>query len=257
MHVFFYLTNPDYEDDFEDEKINPVWVESPYNIPGFICPTCGPRGVSDRLRIPLPPEKTLEEFKGMQHLTLAQWQKERPRWAELLGVPLERITPAAEIGPPCGLLKGMPTADVLHPSGEIWIRTHVMKKLKETHCTGVEFAKASLVYRPTDPESFCEGVHVDYEPIDLTRLPEYWEVTVTGRAWSEEQSEGRTRVCDLCGRTSGGVFPDSFRADELQWDGSDFFNFNGFNRIILVTERVCKALAEIGASNYLCKPLPT
>lgn len=254
MHTFFRLTHPPYEDDFQDEKLNPVWITSPYNIPGIVCPVCGPMGFSSRLRIPLPPQDILREFSGMQHLPLTQWMVDQSRWAEMLNVRPDQITPGASIGPPCGLLKGMPTADVLHPSGELWVRTHVMNKLKEINCTGVEYAKALFIYRPDDAESFCEGVVVDYEPIDMARLSEYWEITVTGTAWREGQSEKTIRVCDLCGRTEF-PSPHSLRVDESRWDGSDFFNVDRNTRIVLVTGRVCKALEELGASNYYCKPI--
>jgi hypothetical protein len=252
--MFFRLTHPPYEDDFQNEKLNPVWIESPYNIPGIVCPVCGPMGFSARLRIPLPSQDVLDEFRDMRHLPLNQWLAERSRWAEMLNLCADQLTPGASLGPPCGLLKGMPTSDVIHPSGELWVRTHVMNKLKEISCTGVEYAKASFVYRPGDIEAFCEGVVVDYEQVDEASLPEYWEVTVTGTAWREGQSEETVRVCHLCGRTEF-PSPHRLRVDESRWDGSDFFNVDRNTRIVFVTDRVCKALEKLGASNYHCKPL--
>ena len=255
MTNFYQLTDPEYEDDFESERLNPVWTESSYEIPGFICPNCGHMGFGHHLRIPLPAENALEEFKGTRHVPLDEWRQERPRWAKLLGVALDRVTPCASIGPPEGLLKGMPSADIIHPSADIWVRTRVMDKLKGIRCTGVEFAKAQFIYRPTDPESFCDGVHVDYDPIDLDNLPEYWELTVTGTASREGQDENTITVCDLCGRKKFAPLK-NVKIDESRWDGSDFFNIETRHSFVIVTKRVCNALMELGASNYVCKPLP-
>ena len=88
--------------------------------------------------------------------------------------------------------------------------------------------------------------------LDLTKLPEYWELVVTGTAWREEQNEKTIRECDLCGRTQFPE-PNNLRVDESRWDGSDFFHVNMNKNIVIVTQRVCDALEELGASNYDCR----
>jgi hypothetical protein len=254
MARFFELTYPEYEDDFAFARMNPIWIDEPFSIPSMICEKCGVRGGSGRIRIPLPEETALEEFREGRFLPREEWLRERLTWAKLLGVDSTRITPAASIGPPVGLLKGTPTADLIYPSGRIWVQPHIMTKLKEARCTGIEFAKATLVYRATDPESFCDGVAIDPEPIDLTRVPDYWELVVTGKAWREGHDESTSLACDLCGRRKF-PSPESMKVDESRWDGGDFFNVDGNTSIVLVTERVCNALSELSAANYFCKPL--
>jgi hypothetical protein len=258
MAQFFKLTYPPAEDDFEFARLNPAWIDPDPSIPAIpalICVNCGRWTGSGVLRIPLPSEDDLGEFKNYPVLKREDWFRERPGWAQLLGIDASRIEPGDEIGPPRGLLKGIPNLDFIHPfPGRLWVRSRVMEKLKEARCTGVEYAKVEFVYRETDPKSFCDGVDIDYGPIDMARLPDYWELVVTGTAWREGQSEETILLCALCGR-EGFPSPERMKVDESRWDGSDFFTVDRNPNIVLVTERVCNALSDLGAANYFCKPL--
>lgn len=252
MQRFFKLQAPQYADDFEHELVNPVWSRSPYNIPGIICPMCGPMAFDQKLRITLPDTRLLGEFEGIRHIRISDWVQQRPRWAQLLGLNPNRITPGASLGPPHGLLKGMPTADFIYPSMDVWVRTRLMEALRLSHCTGVEFAKSVLISASASDESFCDGVQVNYKAVDPANMPEYWELNVTGSAWRVGYDENRIRQCEICGRKSF-PDPDFLKVDESRWDGSEFFNVDCNPYIILVTDRVCRILKDINASNYICE----
>jgi hypothetical protein len=211
--MFFQLTHPDYETDLDDDHRNPVRMRTKYQVPGIICPVCGPRSPGGRLRIPVPHDP--HEFLGIKFLEIADWNAARERWAGLLGVDADSVLPGSEVGPPVGVCGRPIDEDAVHPfPGQIWVVERMRQEIVAAGFSGVGFGDVNL-------EGACGSVVLS-------------EIIASGRASSV--APGGTVLCEICERRSPGTFGASI--DESTWDGSDFFHVDENPNAIWISQRV-------------------
>lgn len=224
---FFRLTHPEYATDHEDNARNPVESVGSHMIPGINCKVCGVWSSTDRLRVPIP--EAADEFAQIRFLPVEEWSRQRQRWAAVLGVPEQNITPGADIGPPMGVCKRTPKSDAVHPfPGLIWVTPRVMDEFLAANYSGLSFARVEFS-----------------KPL---RDVELWEMVVLGRAWREGSTPESLVACEICGRMEFPA-PKNIVVDERQWDGSDFFFVDENPSVIVVTERVAEFVATKAFSN--------
>lgn len=230
---FFKLTHPDYGDDEEADRENPVASTATHRIPGISCDVCGPWSSSQRMRVALTSE--LDEFVGAKFLSVTEWRRARDRWARLLGVDPGLVEPGAKLGPPSGICTAAVSADAVHPiPGEIWVASCVRDAIAAAGLTGVTFATVQL------PPACGKEVLV--------------ELVVHGRAWRQGSSEETVRLCEACGRR-GFPSPRHLLVDIARWDGSDFVFLDYNPNIVVVTERVAELVASKRFTNLVAVPI--
>lgn len=231
---FFKLTHPEYANDRESVRRNPVTLVRTHYIPSIVCSVCGVWASSVRLRMPLS-SKVASEFQGIRFLSAKDWMQARSRWARLLKVEAERIEPGAVLGPPAGRCSSKIREDVVHPfPGMIWVATRVRKVIEAAKLTGVTFANVRL--SPTS----C-------------RVP-LSELVVHGRAWRRVSPPGKIRYCKICGH-SDFRSPKRLAVDEARWDGSDFLELDHNPNIVVVTERVAEIVQSNNFTNIVVTPI--
>ena len=189
-----------------------------------------------RLLVPLPPDAS--EFATVRFLPVPDWLAARARWADALGLDVERVSPGARLGEPSGRPASAKRAvmeDAVHPGpGVLWVGARLRDELARATLRGVAFAAVELPI----------GGHA----------PDLWELVVGGRAWRQGSSEENVRACDVCGRR-GFPRPKSLTVDESRWDGSDFFFLDENPNIIVVSERVADVFESNEFSNVLLEPI--
>ena len=245
---FYRLTHPRYDTDQEDWVVNPVRICAKVFFPSVICPDCAERigggwASSNKVRIDLPADLKIDEFRAGRFLPLDEWCRFRSELARRLSVREELIRPGAQLGPPHGVVRGKKLKDILHPGpGYIWVSEAVMSSLQARGFTGVHFVKVHTEWGKTLKD-------------ETATPPDLWELVVTGSAWRVGMDVERVTDCATCGRT---LFPEPgwLEVDESRWDGSDFFVVDGNVNITLVSERVRDFLTESGFSNQECIPVP-
>jgi hypothetical protein len=239
---FFDLTHPYYESDQEDSKHNPVRIQVKYAIPGIKCRVCGEQWASsDRVRIVLSAPESLFNFPDI--LPAEDCFATIQKCAEILNVSPVVLSPGAQIGPPQGEILKDKLDDFIHPfPGQIWVKPAVVDALHSINASGIRFVKVEAFW-----SNKLKGI--------LKKKPELWELVVTGHAWRVGMDIDKITVCKCCGRK---IFPEPevIEVDEARWDGSDFFNVDCNPNIVIVTERVCEALAKCKFTNYKCIPVP-
>ena len=237
---FYLLTSPREETDWEHYKRNPVENKRPsYVVPLIVCEECGVWGDGGAvLRMESVPPALRDEFSGYPQFPRLEWVANRPRWAKLLGVAEDVLSPAQQVGPPHGELLRSITEDMVHVGvGAVWCRSRVRDVVLSAGLSGVEFWPVDLVWAPK--------AKTRNRP-----LQELWEVYAIGQAQRPRAADKRP-ICPLCGRRKGPEGPLEVDA----WDGTDFFHLDGNKQGALVTERVAQLFAEHGFSNYACIPI--
>ena len=231
--TFFRLTHPPYKTDQELRRRNPV-AETPYgHVPGMVCPTCGVRVSSDRLRTTW--SARVEHIARTNYQTPDDWHRSRATWARVLRVKPEAVTPGATLGPPRGRCTGPIDEEIVHPfPGLIWVARRVRNALQAAKLTGVSFAKVQL------------------EPARWQR--DLWELVVQGRAWRKGSTAKTLRRCRICGRETFRS-PTNLDVDVRRWDRTDFFHVDHNPNILLVTERVASVLDDHGFTNIVAQPI--
>jgi hypothetical protein len=240
---FFQLTSPDYETDQEQSRENPANGGRSPRLPAVLCPICIRFASSSQIRVSIPSDGAFQELLATDALPLSEWPQIQREVAQRLGVALDRVKPAAHVGPPLAELRRTDVRDFVHPSNPIviWVRPRVKEAIERSGASGVRFAKV-------------EFVAPRRHPMPQGPLPELWEIVVTGRAWREGMDLTRITLCNVCGRTG---FPDPrfLRIDESRWDGSDFLHPDLNPNIVIVTERIAEVLVNGGFTNYNLKPI--
>lgn len=233
---FFSLTRPIYVDDHAHDRKNPVVSHGSHCLPGVVCEVCGSRWSSTvRLRIELPAPPLDSEFASVRFVGFAEWVKEAPRWAALLGLEIASLRPGAELGRPVGRCRRVISEDVVHPiPGEIWVQSHVVEALRQADLTGVSFAEVEL-------DAKCGEVTL-------------FELVVHGRASRTVTRGQNLELCETCHRR-GFPSPKDLRVDESSWDGSDFFFVDHNPNIIIVTERAAEVFSAGGFGNVRLEPV--
>jgi hypothetical protein len=200
------------------------------------CDACGKWGGSNKLHVSVPAELAAElgTFPGPNYaIPLEEWKRRSLRWAQLLGVPVEKLEPSMDIGPPYGAVQGKIQDDVIHAMpGYIWVQDRVKDAVVAAGFTGV---------RPVEVKLDKEG------------MPRLWELYIEGKAFRVGSTLESLLECALCGRTK---FPNPkhLTVDVDRWDGSDFFNLDGNDGMAFVTERVRDLFVREAFSN--CEFLP-
>src|SRR5262245_41822127 len=189
---FLSLTKPRYTTERESNKRNPARPRVDYAIPYVICDRCGSWSSSERVRVPIPPELAPEFRLGKVNrgMPLQAWLHARDRWAVILGVSIERLTPGAEIGPPRGELLSNQVEDFVHPSypGKIWVARSVVEAFRTRRVSGADFVEVETAWSRKVKDAPAHRVQL-------------WELVVSGHAWRIGSDLERIILCDLCGRT--------------------------------------------------------
>jgi hypothetical protein len=75
---------------------------------------------------------------------------------------------------------------------------------------------------------------------DKDSVPRVWELDVQEKGGNADPDSGirLLYVCSECGFTAYSSFQKGIIVDESQWDRTDFFTVNGYQRHIIITERV-------------------
>jgi len=116
--------------------------------------------------------------------------------------------------------------------GEVVITDRVAKLFKEAGFTGYELEPVEVVNRQ-----------------DIT----VWKFNVTGKGGKAQGLYLKYR-CEACGLERYGGYENGIIFDEKEWDGSDFFEVDGWG-VILITERVKDFIEKHGLTNVIIIPL--
>lgn len=233
--TLFQLTTPSYRSDHEFVRRNPVELIAEYNVPGIICDACGVWASYARLRIAR--KSHLEEFEGLRYLPAPEWHRSRRRWAQLLKIDPDDLSPGAILGTPTGRCKSAIREDVVHPfpyPGVIWVNDRVRTAFAKARLTGLSMMKVDL------SPSRCRK--------DL------WELVAHGRVSRKGATKKRSSVCQICGRPKFGT-PKNLVINARSWDGSDFSVLDENDNIMVVSERVATLIAKNEFTNIVAKRL--
>lgn len=76
----------------------------------------------------------------------------------------------------------------------------------------------------------------------------FWEFRVTGSGGDANPDSGiyLKMECQYCGLKKYSAYENGIIIDETRWDGSDIFTITGYERIILVTEKVKSVIEKNG-----------
>jgi len=88
----------------------------------------------------------------------------------------------------------------------------------------------------------------------LPSEPELYEIVIVGVSGCTSENDGQEITCPVCGRRESPALS-PLVIDGSNWDGTDFFHHGGNPNVVLVTDRVHRALAGKGFSNYVCVPV--
>jgi len=241
--LFFTLSHPCYETDFEYDVANPVRSIEDIWLPGMVCSECGMIWAgSRRLYLKLHDANLQRRLCG-EPLPKAQWERLAHEAKAAIHLPDDFVLQLGDVlGTPAMELLAGEIPDFLHPfPGQLVVRARVVEILERQRFTG--FRPVRVEVRRNEQMS-----------ISLTETPELYELVVTGSAWRPGSDLDHITACRYCGRTT---FPDPGRltVDTKRWDGSDFFHVDKNPNIVFVTERVCSVLTQHRFSNYACNPV--
>lgn len=250
--MFYQLDHPDYPTDIDQNKQNPIeYMGNDYAIPGIDCPKCDTwaLGPTERIRVRITEDPKVAAMlrkppRLFRWVPPVVWKQEAVEIALLLGIDRSLVVPGAEVGPLQIVLMAYPENDILFSwyGGMILVNDRIREMLTEINATGVAFNKVDL--------RWAKKKNIDQS----VPLPLLWELEITGRASLRPEWHELASFCDICGRLEQVKDSDHLSTEKLRWDGSDFFTLDLNQKIVFVTERICRTFKELGATNYSCKP---
>jgi len=256
--VFFHLNWPKYASDAEMEARNCCFSDptETLSVPGVQCPYCrttwamsGGRLVTDtslsfslREQLAKPRVETLDE-----HYRIVQQLRQ-----ELDLSPSDRVLPGTDIDQLavwCNCTESI--QDFMWDVGSFVVSQRVVDTLVAARLTGYRVYPVRI----TNAEEIA------------VELPRLYRLIVVGQGGPMAAEAGLRMVseCSKCGYRQyedvywGRYGPNKFHGlyvDPETWDGSDFFTFDDWPTIIIVTEKVRSVLASAGCSNWRAWPTP-
>jgi hypothetical protein len=257
--MFFRFDEPVYADETEYADANCCLVdyEETLYMPGMVCPYCETtwsmsgvrlltdKSLSSRIREQLLHPRAIP-FEEYQTLSVIVRQELQLRSST-------RLWPGMRVGPlyvRCECIKHV--ADFLWAGiGNLIVTQRVVDTLFTAGLTGYELY----------------AVHVIDSEQSSATLPPLYELVVVGKGGPMGAEAGLHLVtkCDRCGyRGYESVYYDGSGAYKFRdlyvnvetWDGSDFFTFDDWPTIIMITEKAKSDLSSAGLSNWRAYPAP-
>jgi hypothetical protein len=238
MNVY-HLGKPRYESEESEELFNPIHAIRDYWLPGMICPRCGAWAANRRPYLPVQSKQIREQLRQPLPVDRVKWLSLAQGVRDQLGLPVDFVLmPGDVLGPAKLEVTGPIIADVMHVfPGHIVVTAKVVSALESAKITG---------YAPIPLEQ------VTLEPHMKNSYSELFELRVTGRIWLQEPA-GKD-ICPVCGRLQRFDY-NWFASDQLVWDGSDVFLFEGNPNMVLVTDTIRSLFSAHNFSNYACEPV--
>lgn len=256
---FFHLDWPEYKSDSEMEANNCCFTDPNefLLVPGVKCPYCGTTWA------------TLGERLVVTDIALSSWLREqltkhRPVAFEEYENIVQRLRIELNLSPSTKILPGTEVdllavrcecaghiQDFMWNVGSLLVSQRVVDTLSTAKLTGYQ------VY----------PVHITNAEEISAELPTLYRFIVVGRGgpMGPESELSLESECNKCGRRNyqdvywGFHGPKKFQGlyvNPETWDGSDFFTFDDWPTIIIITEKARSVLASAGLSNWQAYPLP-
>lgn len=235
---FYQLKVPEYKSDMESSRKNPAKMIVDYYIPCIECPICGPWGGLGRVYHDVCDNFDERNFKGIRHLSAADWLEKRRGWAEHFGVPEETIRPGDRLGLPKGRIRTEKYLDFIfvYPLF-IWITERVYLALKEHDVTGASFYQ----------------VQMQYKGYEYTKI-KFYEICAKSLERRKITTKNKNIMCDVCKRRKAPIC-ETLVVDSSCWSGSDIFDVDLHSNRILISERVKAIFEEYQFTNYRLIPV--